>query len=400
MSRVALVTGAGSGIGRAAAIRLSQAGLQVVLASRAADALAATAEACPGPALAVPADVTDPAAVDRLFDRAEQDWGTVEVLIASAGAGFSARIERTSDADWNRMLELNLTAPFRCLRRAVPAMRERGYGRVVVIASTASRIGEPYLAAYTASKHGVLGLVRAVSAELAGTGVTVNAVCPGFVDTPMTEATIGNIVQRTGRTTGQARSALEARQPIGRLITPGEVADAVLVLRRQRGRHRAGDQRRRGHGSVLTGGWRGHAGHAEYVPADRVVLITTEPTPGRHRVRWLPPGNPHPPRVPGTARPGHSPGRASYCPKPWSSRPPGRPNGLGTRGPASLSRCRRSATRRGETWPPGSGGPRRSCRPARSRTGTRHTCNRASGSGAGHTTDPQGSTLAKPGAAG
>jgi len=227
MSRVALVTGAGSGIGRAAAIRLSQAGLRVVLTSRGAEALAATAQACPGLTLAIPADVTDPSAVDRLFDRAEQDWDAVEVLIASAGAGFSARIERTSDADWNRMLELNLTAPFRCLRRAVPAMRAAGYGRIVVIASTASRIGEPYLAAYAASKHGVLGLVRAAAAELAGTGVTVNAVCPGFVDTPMTEATIGNIAAKTGRTTDRARSELEARQPIGRLITPEEVADAV-----------------------------------------------------------------------------------------------------------------------------------------------------------------------------
>lgn len=227
MDRIALVTGAGSGIGRAAAIRLSRAGLRVVLAARGADALAATAAACPGPALAVPADVTDPSAVEGLFGRAERDWGPVEVLVASAGAGYSARIERTADADWYWMLELNLTAPFRCLRRAVPAMRARGYGRVVVIGSTASRIGEPYLAAYAASKHGVLGLVRAAAAELAGTGVTVNAVCPGFTGTPMTEATIGNIVQKSGRTAEQARSALEARQPIGRLITPEEVADAV-----------------------------------------------------------------------------------------------------------------------------------------------------------------------------
>jgi NAD(P)-dependent dehydrogenase (short-subunit alcohol dehydrogenase family) len=227
MDRIALVTGAGSGIGRAAAIRLSQAGLRVVLASRGAGALAATAAACPGPTLAIPADVTDPSAVDGLFSRAEHDWGAVEVLIVSAGAGYSARIERTSDADWERMLDLNLTAPFRCLRRAVPDMRACGYGRVVVIASTAARIGEPYLAAYAASKHGVLGLVRAAAAELAGTGVTVNAVCPGFVDTAMTAATIGNIAEKTGRTTEQARSALEARQPIGRLITPEEVADAV-----------------------------------------------------------------------------------------------------------------------------------------------------------------------------
>src|SRR5258705_1581252 len=227
MYRIALVTGAGSGIGRAVAIRLSQAGLRVALAGRGADALAATAAACPGPTLAIAADVTNPPAVDRLFGQVEHDWGPVEVLIASAGAGFSARIEQTGDADWQRMLDVNLTAPFRCLRRAVSGMRAGEFGRVVVIASTAAQIGEPYLAAYAASKHGVLGLVRAAAAELAGTGVTVNAVCPGFVDTPMTAATIANIAAKTGRTSGQARSALEGRQPIGRLIPPEEVAGAV-----------------------------------------------------------------------------------------------------------------------------------------------------------------------------
>ena len=127
------------------------------------------------------------------------------------------------------MLEINLTAPFRCVRRTAPGMVAGGYGRIVVIASTAARRGETYLAAYTASKHGVLGLVRAVAAELAATGVTVNAICPGYVDTPMTDASVAAIAVRTGRSPEQARDILAAKQPIGRLVTVDEVADAVLL---------------------------------------------------------------------------------------------------------------------------------------------------------------------------
>jgi NAD(P)-dependent dehydrogenase (short-subunit alcohol dehydrogenase family) len=153
----------------------------------------------------------------------------VEVLVLNAGAGTSAPLHRTTDADWQHALDLNLTAPFRLLRRAVPAMVERGFGRVVAVASMAAKRGDPYISAYTASKHGLLGLVRSAAAELATTGVTVNAVCPGYVDTPMTDATVVSISALTGRTPEQARAALERRQPVGRLITPDEVADAVLL---------------------------------------------------------------------------------------------------------------------------------------------------------------------------
>ena len=228
-ARRCLVTGAGRGIGAAVAKRLSAAGHRVALTSRSVGELEALAAQLPGPSLIVPADVTDPEAVECAFADVERTWGPVEVLVLNAGAGTSAPLRRTTDADWQRMLDLNLTAPFRMLRRAVPGMVDQGFGRVVAIASVAARQGEPYIAAYTASKHGLLGLVRSAASELATTGVTVNAVCPGYVDTPMTDATIASVSSITGRTPEQAREWLEGRQPIGRLITPDEVADAVLL---------------------------------------------------------------------------------------------------------------------------------------------------------------------------
>jgi NAD(P)-dependent dehydrogenase (short-subunit alcohol dehydrogenase family) len=226
---IALVTGASKGIGAACAAALSQAGHRVALVSRDADALRAVADTLPGESLVVPADMLDPAAIDAAFAQVEEEWGAVEILVLNAGASMSAPLVSTSDDDWQRMLDLNLTAPFRCLRRALPSMTSAGFGRVVVVASVAGKAGGARIAAYTASKHGVLGLVRTASMEVAKRGVTVNAVCPGYVDTPMTDESVANIAAGTGRTEAEARAILEHSQPIGRLVTVEEVASAVML---------------------------------------------------------------------------------------------------------------------------------------------------------------------------
>jgi len=226
-ARSCLVTGAGRGIGSAIARALSADGHRVALLGRDAGALDRLAAELPGESLPVPADVTDPAAIEAGFQLIEQRWGSVEVLVSNAGSGTAAPLPDTSDEAWAAMLELNLTAPFRLIRRALPAMAAQNWGRIVVIASVVAKRGESQVAAYTAAKHGVLGLVRAAAAEYARTGVTVNAICPGYVDTPMTDATVQAIAARTDRSPDEARAMLARRQPIGRLITPDEVAEAV-----------------------------------------------------------------------------------------------------------------------------------------------------------------------------
>lgn len=227
--RVALVTGASKGIGAACAQALSDAGHRVALVSRSASELRRVADGLPGETLVIPCDVTDPAALDAAFATVEAEWGPVEVLVVSAGAAASSPLAETSDQEWQRMLDLNLTAPFRCVRRALPAMTAAGFGRVVVVASVVAKRGEARVAAYTASKHGVLGLVRSGAAEVASTGVTLNAVCPGYVDTPMTDRSVGQIAARTGKSADQTRELLARRQPIGRLVTVDEVASAVML---------------------------------------------------------------------------------------------------------------------------------------------------------------------------
>ena len=228
-ARVALVTGASQGIGAACAATLSAAGYQVALVARNAKALEEVASSLPGESLVLPTDVLDPGALDAAFDAVESTWGPVEVLVVNAGAAMSAPVVKTSDEDWQRMLDINLTAPFRCLRRALPAMTSGGWGRVVVVASIAGKHGAARIAAYSASKHGVIGLVRSGAMEVARTGVTINAVCPGYVDTPMTDESVAHIAEGTGRSPEEAREILAGMQPIGRLVTPAEVASAVML---------------------------------------------------------------------------------------------------------------------------------------------------------------------------
>jgi NAD(P)-dependent dehydrogenase (short-subunit alcohol dehydrogenase family) len=224
---IALVTGAGRGIGRAVAELLSAQGYRVALTARSEDQLQETAAALDGESLVLPGDMRDPAVPDQVIGAVESAWGPVDVLVANAGAGESAPIAKMTDEMWARQLDLNLTAPFRCVRRVVPHMVEQGWGRLVIVASLLAKRGEPYVAGYTASKHGVLGLTRSVAAELAKTGVTANAVCPAYVDTPMTDGTVEVIVRTTGRSPEQARQILQNVQPSGRLITVDEVARAV-----------------------------------------------------------------------------------------------------------------------------------------------------------------------------
>jgi NAD(P)-dependent dehydrogenase (short-subunit alcohol dehydrogenase family) len=230
--RTCLVTGASSGIGAAVAERLAVQGHRVAMAARSQDDLDTVAGtirtlAPEAQVLPVAADVTDADDVEAMYRAVEDRWGPVEVLVAAAGTGYARSLVDTTDEEWRGALELNLTAPFRCLRRALPSMLEQRWGRVVVIASVVAKRGEAQVAAYTASKHGVLGLVRSAAAELASTGVTVNAICPGYVDTPMTDHTVAAISARTGRTDAEAREILARRQPIGRLVATHEVAEAV-----------------------------------------------------------------------------------------------------------------------------------------------------------------------------
>lgn len=222
-----LVTGASRGIGAAIATHLDDSGHRIALTARGLAGLEEVAGGLSQTSLVLPADSTELQTPAWLRERLIAEWGGIDVLVVNAGEGMAAPLAQTDDSMWESALAVNLTAPFRFLREIVPMMVDQGFGRVVVIASVAGKVGAPYVSAYSAAKHGVIGLVRAVASEVAKSGVTVNAVCPGYVDTPMTHRSIEAIVERTGRTEEEARATLEGQQPIGRLISPEEVAAAV-----------------------------------------------------------------------------------------------------------------------------------------------------------------------------
>lgn len=254
--RTAIVTGAGRGIGRAIALAFAREGAHLALCSRTADEVARVADEARRSfnveVMNDVCDVSDPADVSEFVRAAFNAYGReADILVNNAGVAESAPVAKTGDELWRRHIEINLSGTFYFMRAALPAMVERGWGRVINIASIAAKTGAPYIAAYSASKHGVLGLTRSAALEVARKGVTVNAVCPGYVETDMTTRAVQNITATTGRSAEEALEALRRMSAQHRLVTPEEVAALCLLLASEDGRGITGQAINVDGGSVL-----------------------------------------------------------------------------------------------------------------------------------------------------
>jgi NAD(P)-dependent dehydrogenase (short-subunit alcohol dehydrogenase family) len=230
IAHVALVTGGGRGIGRECALALARKGCAVVVAARTrtqVDSVAREAAATGARTLALELDVTDASAVERAVNEVGEQLGPLDILVNNAGIAESASFTRTDRELWDRHLAVNVTGPYLLTHAVLPGMLARRWGRVINIASLAGLYGAPYVAAYVASKHALVGLTRALALEVSGKGVTVNAVCPGYVATELTWKSARNIVDKTGKSYEEAVAALAHMNPGGRLIDPGEVAVVV-----------------------------------------------------------------------------------------------------------------------------------------------------------------------------
>ena len=239
--RLALITGGGRGIGRAIALAFAREGASIAVAARTRGQVESVvkelADQFRFDALAIECDVANAENVDQAFADINAKFGRVpDILVNNAGIAETAPFAKTDEAMWRRHLEVNLTGTFRCTSAALPAMLKNGWGRIINIASIAGKTGAPYIAAYAASKHGVLGLTRSLALEVGANGITVNAICPGYVDTEMTSRGIENIVAKTGKSAEAALEAIKQMSPQNRLVTAEEVAALALLLASEEGR--------------------------------------------------------------------------------------------------------------------------------------------------------------------